>query len=43
MFYCHYFYINLQIGKTNEQLFHLLAICLTLQPQRIEGYFQKIF
>lgn len=24
------------IGKTNEQLFHLLAICLTLQPQRID-------
>jgi len=24
------------IGKTNDQLFHLLAICLTLQPQRID-------
>ena len=28
------------IGKTNEQLFHLLAICLTLQPQRIEESIQ---
>jgi translation initiation factor 3 subunit L len=24
------------IGKTNDQLFHLLTICLTLQPQRID-------
>lgn len=23
-----------QIGKTNDQLYQLLAICLTLQPQR---------
>ncbi|KIH61199.1 hypothetical protein ANCDUO_08536 [Ancylostoma duodenale] len=24
------------IGKTYEQLFHLLAICLAIQPQRID-------
>ncbi|KAI1727977.1 RNA polymerase i-associated factor PAF67 domain-containing protein [Ditylenchus destructor] len=29
------------IGKTNEQLFHLLAICLTLQPQRIDESIQS--
>jgi translation initiation factor 3 subunit L len=29
------------IGKTNEQLFHLLAICLTLQPQRIDESLQS--
>jgi translation initiation factor 3 subunit L len=32
---------NIQIGKTNEQLFHLLAICLTLQPQRIDESIQS--
>lgn len=31
----------LQIGKTNEQLYHLLAICLTLQPQRIDDSVQS--
>lgn len=31
----------LQIGKTNEQLYHLLAICLTLQPQRIDDSIQS--
>uniref|UniRef100_A0A915PSX8 Eukaryotic translation initiation factor 3 subunit L n=1 Tax=Setaria digitata TaxID=48799 RepID=A0A915PSX8_9BILA len=29
------------IGKTNEQLYHLLAICLTLQPQRIDDSIQS--
>lgn len=29
------------IGKTNDQLFHLLAICLTLQPQRIDESIQS--
>lgn len=29
------------IGKTNEQIFHLLAICLTLQPQRIDESIQS--
>ncbi|KAI6172436.1 Eukaryotic translation initiation factor 3 subunit L [Aphelenchoides besseyi] len=29
------------IGKTNEQLFHLLSICLTLQPQRIDESIQS--
>ncbi|KAL7073957.1 hypothetical protein ACQ4LE_006205 [Meloidogyne hapla] len=28
------------IGKTNEQLYHLLTICLTLQPQRIDDSIQ---
>lgn len=31
----------LQIGKTNDQLYHLLAICLTLQPQRIDDSIQS--
>uniref|UniRef100_A0A0R3QWE1 PCI domain-containing protein n=1 Tax=Brugia timori TaxID=42155 RepID=A0A0R3QWE1_9BILA len=30
-----------KIGKTNEQLYHLLAICLTLQPQRIDDSIQS--
>lgn len=29
------------IGKTNDQLYHLLAICLTLQPQRIDDSIQS--
>lgn len=29
------------IGKTHEQLFHLLAICLSLQPQRIDESIQS--
>uniref|UniRef100_A0A183CS90 Eukaryotic translation initiation factor 3 subunit L n=1 Tax=Globodera pallida TaxID=36090 RepID=A0A183CS90_GLOPA len=29
------------IGKTNEQLFHLLTICLSLQPQRIDESVQS--
>ena len=28
------------IGKTNEQLYHLMTICLTLQPQRIDESIQ---
>jgi len=28
------------IGKTNDQLYHLLTICLTLQPQRIDEAIQ---
>lgn len=27
---------NFQIGKTWDQLFYLLAICLAVQPQRID-------
>uniref|UniRef100_A0A1I7ZQG7 Eukaryotic translation initiation factor 3 subunit L n=1 Tax=Steinernema glaseri TaxID=37863 RepID=A0A1I7ZQG7_9BILA len=29
------------IGKTNDQLFHLLSICLALQPQRIDEAIQS--
>ncbi|MFH4979996.1 hypothetical protein AB6A40_006705 [Gnathostoma spinigerum] len=29
------------IGKTNDRLYHLLAICLTLQPQRIDESIQS--
>ncbi|CAJ0951495.1 unnamed protein product, partial [Mesorhabditis belari] len=29
------------IGKTHDQLFHLLAICLSLQPQRIDESIQS--
>ncbi|TMS34514.1 hypothetical protein L596_002092 [Steinernema carpocapsae] len=29
------------IGKTNDQLFHLLSICLALQPQRIDESIQS--
>lgn len=29
------------ISKTNDQLYHLLAICLTLQPMRIDESIQQ--
>ncbi|VDD94175.1 unnamed protein product [Enterobius vermicularis] len=34
-------YDVVSIGKTNDQLYHLLAICLTLQPQRIDDSIQS--